>query len=375
MASASSAQFDPRIHVGVGAERVTHVSSTDYPGVYPDDDHAWDLARFKQRLAVAVKRLSNRSIEFDIVGVDASIANSLRRVLIAEVPSVAIEFVYVWNNTSVMADEVFAHRLGLVPLNVDPALMESKETPSAQATDRNTLVFKLRVACTRKPPPLRRAPPPPDAVFPGADDDELYEHAAVRARDLLWVPQGEQEVVFARAHPAPTNGDIVLVKLRPGQEIELEAHAIKGVGMDHAKFSPVATASYRLLPHIALNPSNPIPPRLADKFASCFAPGVIRVDPRTKAVSVDPRAVRSDTVSREVLRHPEFEGCVQLARVRDHFIFNVETESAYEPQRLPFEAIRIMRHKIATLRAAAAALLAGTGADAEAGGDVQMAGT
>jgi DNA-directed RNA polymerase alpha subunit len=33
-----------------------------------------------------------------------------------------------------------------------------------------------------------------------------------------------------------------------GQRIALEAHARKGIGKDHTKFSPVATASYRLLP-------------------------------------------------------------------------------------------------------------------------------
>lgn len=34
------------------------------------------------------------------------------------------------------------------------------------------------------------------------------------------------------------------------QEIELEAHAVKGVGKTHAKWSPVATAWYRMLPEV-----------------------------------------------------------------------------------------------------------------------------
>ena len=38
-----------------------------------------------QNLRVSVKRLSQRSVEFDLVGVDASIANAFRRILIAEV--------------------------------------------------------------------------------------------------------------------------------------------------------------------------------------------------------------------------------------------------------------------------------------------------
>ena len=38
-----------------------------------------------QNLKVKVQRLSQRSIEFDLVGVDASIANAFRRIIIAEV--------------------------------------------------------------------------------------------------------------------------------------------------------------------------------------------------------------------------------------------------------------------------------------------------
>lgn len=38
-----------------------------------------------QKLQVTIHKLSKRSIEFDLVGVDAPIANALRRILIAEV--------------------------------------------------------------------------------------------------------------------------------------------------------------------------------------------------------------------------------------------------------------------------------------------------
>jgi DNA-directed RNA polymerase I and III subunit RPAC1 len=44
-----------------------------------------------------------------------------------QVPTVCIEHIYVWNNTSVMVDEVLAHRIGLVPPNVDPALVDMKD--------------------------------------------------------------------------------------------------------------------------------------------------------------------------------------------------------------------------------------------------------
>lgn len=34
------------------------------------------------------------------------------------------------------------------------------------------------------------------------------------------------------------------------QEIELEAHAVKGMGKTHAKWSPVGTAWYRMFPEV-----------------------------------------------------------------------------------------------------------------------------
>ena len=135
-----------------------------------------------------------------------------------------------------------------------------------------------------------------------------------------------------------------------------------------------------------------MPPFLATRFRDCFSPGVINVDPDTKEVSVDKRGVRGETMSREVLRHPDLAKFVKLARVRDHFIcvfsflcgvtnilmhrrsdasVSVESEGPYEPQRLPLEAIRVMREKISLLKVAAEGLRAQGDPD----GDVQMADT
>src|SRR5260370_35582946 len=98
-----------------------------------------------------------------------------------QVPSVAIEYVYVWNNTSVMVDEVFAHRLGMIPLNVDPALLETKENPSDQATDRNTIAFKLKVDCRRN------LLAPRDSTHPAS----RYHHSQNLPGELLRAPHME----------------------------------------------------------------------------------------------------------------------------------------------------------------------------------------
>ena len=59
------------------------------------------------------------------------------------------------------------------------------------------------------------------------------------------------------------------------QEIDVRCHAVKGIGKDHAKFSPVATASYRLLPEIRLTQT--VEGADAGRLRDCFSPGVIQV--------------------------------------------------------------------------------------------------
>lgn len=139
--------------------------------------------------------------------------------------------------------------------------------------------------------------------------------------------------MFADRPPTPVNPDILLAKLRPGQELRMELHCEKGIGRDHAKFSPVATASYRLLPHIQIQPEA-IPPHLHAKFVKCFPPGVIGIRRRTDdgAEEVYVKNPRKDTVSREVLRYPEFEPHVKLGRIRDHFLCKYKNRESTCPK-------------------------------------------
>jgi DNA-directed RNA polymerase I and III subunit RPAC1 len=175
-------------------------------------------------------------------------------------------------------------------------------------TDMNTIVFKLNVRCEHKS---------------GVSNDEtdpkkMYNNSEVFSKDLVWEPKGDQAERFADDPIRPVLDDILIAKLRPGQEIDVELHCHKGIGKEHAKWSPVATASYRLLPEIKI--LKPITGQDAVKFQKCFPEGVIDVveeDGEKVAKVVNPR---KDTVSREVLRHKEFEDKVRLMRVRDHFI-------------------------------------------------------
>lgn len=323
--------------VGIEYNRVTNTSSTDFPG-HSSEDNAWDTEKFKSDFQISISYVAGRTANFDLINIDTSIANAFRRIMISEVPSVAAETVYVFNNTSVIQDEVLAHRIGLIPLNVDPdALVWVDPTVDEKErfNDSNTIVLSLDVSCTKNP----HAPE-------GCTDPKiLYRNSSVYARDLKFEPQGNQVELFKDSPVMPCDPDILLAKLRPGQEISLRAHCVLGIGSDHAKFSPVATASYRLMPVIDIKA--PIVGEQAKRLQKCFPSGVIGINDQGEAYVAD---ARKDTVSREVLRHEEFEGKVKLGRDRSHFIFNVESTGAMTPAEIFLKSIRVLKNKVEYLR-------------------------
>lgn len=96
---------------------------------------------------------------------------------------------------------------------------------------------------------------------------------------MKWLPVGKQAKLFAENPIRMGLDDVVIAKLRPGQEIEAHCHCVKGIGRDHAKFSPVATASYRTLPKIAI--VKPVYGNDAKRLRTCFSPGVIEINPNS----------------------------------------------------------------------------------------------
>jgi DNA-directed RNA polymerase I and III subunit RPAC1 len=107
------------------------------------------LVNAREKMRIDILKEDEEQIVFDIKGIDASLANALRRILLAEVPTVAIETVYIEVNTSIIQDEVLSHRLGLIPIKVDPSMFADFEVDDIDGpTDLNTTVFKLDVSCT-----------------------------------------------------------------------------------------------------------------------------------------------------------------------------------------------------------------------------------
>lgn len=168
---------------------------------------------------------SGNHYEFYIKDTDVHIMNALRRVILSETVTLAIHDVFITQNTSVMPDEVLAQRLGLIPLRVDREEIDLREEAGATKPDLKRLTgmtARLRLHVINK-----------------SEEDIL----TVYSGDLMPVD---------RKTVRPVYNNIPITKLGKDQELELECIAKVGRGKDHAKWSPVSTIAYKIIPYISV---------------------------------------------------------------------------------------------------------------------------
>jgi DNA-directed RNA polymerase II subunit RPB3 len=109
-------------------------------------------ASYARMPRVKIRELKDDYMKFELRDTDASVANALRRVMISEVPTIAIDLVEIEVNSSVLNDEFIAHRLGLIPLTSERA-MGMRFSRDCDACDGDgqceycSVEFHLRVKC------------------------------------------------------------------------------------------------------------------------------------------------------------------------------------------------------------------------------------
>ncbi|OLD01086.1 MAG: hypothetical protein AUJ07_12000 [Crenarchaeota archaeon 13_1_40CM_3_53_5] len=155
------------------------------------------------------------TLRFILSDASTAFANALRRIMISEVPIMAIDDVMVLENNSVMYDEILAHRLGLVPVTTD----QSYNLPEECSCKSELGCEKCRASLS-------------------------LEIEASEASEVVYSSQLKPENPDVR----PVSDKIPIVKLTQGQRIKLEAYARLGRGRVHAKWQPVSAATYSYNP-------------------------------------------------------------------------------------------------------------------------------
>ena len=124
----------------------------------------------------------------------------------------------------------------------------------------------------------------------------------------------------------------------------MELFCEKGIGKTHAKWSPVCTAYYRLVPDIKFNKD--ILGDDAKQLKSLCPTGVFDIEDlaggKKRAVVGD---ARKCTTCRECIRHEKFQAVVDLGKIKDRFEFHVESLGVYKPAELVVEALKKLKEK------------------------------
>jgi len=325
--AAANRMLEQQSRMRLTREGPVNPETKDFCGAFAsmDIDNSWDLAEFKRGFSIDITSMSDEKIEFDMAGIDPPLANAFRRILLAEVPTVAIGQVTMYQNTSVIHDENLAHRLGLIPFKFEPDSLEWRAAES-EYNESNSLRFTLHAKCTQA-------------------------KMSVYSRDLQWLPWSvEQANAFSEDPPRPVADDILLAQLRSGQEIECECYLEKGVGKEHAKWSPVCTAFYRLLPQISL--TQEIVGEEAVALKEACPKGVFDIealaDGRGRARVAHPRQC---STCRECLEtFPGAERGLVLAKAKQHFLFSIESTGCMPAPILLRKALRKLQDKCQTAK-------------------------
>jgi|FLOH01.1.fsa_nt_gi DNA-directed RNA polymerase subunit D len=229
-----------------------------------------------------LKELSKgkNKLTFLAKGINHAYANSLRRLMLSNVPTMAIEEVEFRTNSSILYDEIVAHRMGLLPLKTDLKSFDEK----------SEVKFTLK------------------------------------AKGAGYVYAGDLKSNDAKCKPVYPKTPIL--KLIDKQDVELEATAKLGIGKEHMKWSP-GTVYYVQEPKIKINNKHAEFEKMKDKYPpKAFKKGLLDEQSILDNNLVDACAGINDNI-------------LLVEYSDENFIFTVESWGQMEPKEIVETAVEI----------------------------------
>jgi DNA-directed RNA polymerase subunit D len=253
---------------------------------------------------IEVLEKDETNIRIIVRDAEVPLMNALRRIGLAEVPAMAIDEVVMIENSSILQDEMIAHRLGLVPLKTDLdeyTLPEDCECKSEFGCGQCRVTLTLNAEANEGT----------RAVYSG-------------------------ELVSENPLIVPVTEKIPLIKLAKGQKLKLEAYARLGKGKNHAKWQPVCVCAYKYYPKID------VPAEKCEDCAKCadICPKKVLA---MKGEKVDVRDILACNMCMDCVEAcPKKDDGIKVSWEKNDFIMNIESTGALPPERILQEATKIL---------------------------------
>jgi DNA-directed RNA polymerase subunit D len=230
-------------------------------------------------LKVELIELQEDRARFLLSGVSAALANGIRRACMSEVPTLAIDEISIYDNTSVLFDEQIALRIGLVPL---------------KAEDLN--IFRTPEECQCD-----------GAGCPGCRVDFILSvegPGTVHSRDLQFSDPGVR----------PAFDSIPLAILGKGEKVVIEGYATMRTGRDQSKWQSGTMCGYKNLAQIEIGDCN--------GCGRC-----VEVCPRKVLIMEEGRAKATNTLECSLCKLCSEEceaGVIQISPILDSFVMTID---------------------------------------------------
>ncbi len=253
-------------------------------------------------MEIELKSQSENELVFIVRDAEVPFMNAIRRVAMVNVPKIAIEDVNIIRNDSAMFNEVLAHRLGLTPLVSDLDALEGLSLPEDDDWEEytNGIMFHL------------------SEVGP----------KVVYSKDLI---SSDSKI-------KPVYDTIPLVKLKEGEELNIEAVAKVGYGKEHAKWMPTTVCAYKQYPEITFNEDVEID---YDCAQACPR-GILKSDKRSKKIKV--LDIEDCAMCKSCVRASD-NGYINVGYRPNDFIFRIETDGAMPPKEVLLKACDVLGEK------------------------------
>jgi len=240
-----------------------------------------------------------------IEGVKPYFINSIRRIMLSELPKLAVDDVVIYDNTSALFDEIIAHRLSLIPI----------------PTDLSLLTFRSECVCKGKGCP----------------------NCTVR---YTLSKEGAGTVYSGDLQPAEKSwaikeDKIPIVELYGDQRLILEVEAVLGRGRDHAKWQAVISPGYKMETTIEFDKK-----RLNDvkEFLS-------KIPEEIAEIKADKIILKDDKKLAKLQYYIEKEKIdfINIKKDPTKITFSFETDGSFTTKDAMIESIKILEKKYAEL--------------------------
>jgi DNA-directed RNA polymerase II subunit RPB3 len=303
---------------------------------------------------VQILQMAPHEMRFILSETDTSVANTLRRIMIAEVPTLAIDLVEFHENSSVLNDEYIAHRLGLIPIRYQPvdsmkggdcngAFLPHRECVCYERCPRCSVEFEL------------------DVTFDDANtfrpEEELMAPLTITSKDLKSNNDTVAPAHFLSQDEQDESQDagVAIVKIGPGQRLKLKAIARMGIAKEHSKWCPVAIATYRFWPNITINEEQIATLTMEQKqeIIDVCPDRILEIDNVTGSIKAHDDAWDMCTYTEDlqefqqsIKKRKEDDDFVTVEASEDRFIFTVESTGVMDAEEIVMSGLRVLKDRL-----------------------------